>query len=213
MNMNLLNQPFLDRRKFSFRNQLIKLRNVLFAVMAQLRRRGGTKQIGWEITESKSRPMNILQATFFVVGNLNIQQRLHVILPSLRNLRHFHVAFDDVSLDAIPHDNMKRIGQFICLHSNQRRRYNIHSFVHFLRGHPIKLGWKLLLPFWQGPLPERKTQTNVTLPEQRLRFVSTHRQGRVQTSCRSADVLLVHCMTTFMDHCRKALIPFILAVS
>ena len=123
--------------------------------------------------------MNILQAAFLVVRDIYIQQGFHVLLPPLGDIGHFQRPPNDVSFDAITHNDVQWISEFVGFHTDQRWRYRIDGFVDLPGRDAFKLGGERLLQFRKGPVPKGQAQSDMALPEQRLRFVSSHGESRV----------------------------------
>mmetsp|Transcript_29642 Transcript_29642/g.45319 ORF Transcript_29642/g.45319 Transcript_29642/m.45319 type:complete len:250 (-) Transcript_29642:971-1720(-) len=189
----------------------MEIRNILLTVISQLSCSSRPNEVGRKVTNSKSRPMYILKTAFGIVCNLNIEHALHSLVPTLRNIIHFHSSLYDIFLDIVTKNHMKGICKFISFYTNLRWRNGIDSTINIICG-VIKIR-----PFTRkgrsqlstSPLAEFLSHSNMPFPKERLGFMSSHTKVAVNIETASTNILFVHSVATLMDCGGKSLVPLI----
>mmetsp|Transcript_22313 Transcript_22313/g.40256 ORF Transcript_22313/g.40256 Transcript_22313/m.40256 type:complete len:263 (-) Transcript_22313:79-867(-) len=208
MTVDFTGQPLFDFRKLSALHLFVEIWNILTAVVGKLGGCGRSNEIGGEITNGQTRPMHILQTPVRIIGDIDVQQFLHTVLPTLRDIRHVQSTFHHVTLQLVSQNDVKGIGKFVRFHPNETGRDRVDSTIHFF-GSKRKLIPKCFLEQGRSIVPERSTKTHMSFPKEGLRLVRTHGQEFINFQSRRTQILFIHGMATLMNGAGQSLIPFL----
>ena len=100
--------------------------------------------------------MNVLQDSQRIIGRDNAKIFLHLLLPNMRQVLDRHLALHHSNLQFKPEHDMKIIGGFISINTDQRRLHFVDGFIESFQIHIAELGWKYFFKTREEISPERQ---------------------------------------------------------
>mmetsp|Transcript_28982 Transcript_28982/g.62155 ORF Transcript_28982/g.62155 Transcript_28982/m.62155 type:complete len:240 (-) Transcript_28982:394-1113(-) len=166
-------------------------------------------KVGREISKCHCTPVDVLQDSHVVRFHIDIEKRLHVVVPPLRKTGYLLRSTDDILFYVVSQNDVEWVSQLVSLHSNEGALYAIDRTVDFFRRIFFKRFIEARKKF-VCKLPEGFGEANVAFPEQGLRLVGSHRERLVDADGGRNQVLFVDGVSALVDGPRQSLVPFIL---
>mmetsp|Transcript_22913 Transcript_22913/g.58171 ORF Transcript_22913/g.58171 Transcript_22913/m.58171 type:complete len:395 (+) Transcript_22913:42-1226(+) len=208
LRVHLLVEPVPDGREVARLDLGVEVGHLQPHVVLQLRGHDGAEEVGGEVADGETGPVDVLQTATTVVRHVHCEQLLHARIPPGWELLHFHLAAQQRTLQLEAHHHVHRICEFVGLHADQRLAHGVGGPVQLLvaRREPeasAHLAARIL--------PKGAREAHVPLPEERLRLVHAHAQRGVHGHPRAAERTLVHGVPGLVDRAGEALVPLVRA--
>ena len=113
-------EPFPDKAEFSLGDAGLPVGMGFFKGVEELGGIEVAEDIGGEVSDEPKRPMNILEASFGIVGRGDVQVVVHLLVPDGRDVFHFQRAFNEGFFHFKPEDDVEAIGDFIGFDPDER---------------------------------------------------------------------------------------------
>lgn len=172
--MDFLAQPAEQRAVFAARQLSFERRTIRLRPAHKLRGVQIAQRIGREIAHRADAPVDVLQAAVGVLGDLQAEGFLKLLVPIRRHVGHGELALDQFHLDLKAQDDMQIIGDLVRLDPDEGWLDVVYR-TRDLRGREPAQFRKMFACDGMPVLPEGFAPADVIFPEPRLRFMDAER--------------------------------------
>src|SRR5690606_14199033 len=120
---------------------------------------------------------NILETSVGVGIRDNSEQAFHFLVPDARKVGKIHRTGEKFSLDFIAEDNVKDVGHFIGIHTDERGFDMVDRLNEAVEIYSIELFWERFFQIWKDQFPKWSPLTDKAFPPSGLTFVNAERAG------------------------------------
>ena len=201
MGMDFLTEPLQQGKVVALLQRGVEMWQIFLRRLPELRARQVSQSVGWKVSKSAHRPVNVLQTTLGVVGDLESKEFQEKLIPCGGQVADFEISGDEAGFELEPKKDMKVVGNFIGFDPDE-------GALHGVGGSPAREG---ILVFQRGKRleeigpprpPKGVAATDPVFPKAGLGLMDAEGGGLAEgcPDLRFRKALVVQAMPGFMEN-------------